>query len=107
MKNQMTGRELRTARQSKGMTQKEFATFLSVSRPTVTAWEQETNPVPNWVAEKLQSHGLKLNPKLDYETFSKAQEKARAEGVSFDEWVANLIKNSLLLALPHFGLQLL
>jgi len=84
-------------RQSKDMTQKQFAEFLGVSRPTVTAWEQETNPVPKWVAEKLQSHGLKLNPKLDYETFAKAQEKAREKGVSFDEWVADLIKNSLLL----------
>lgn len=107
MKNQMTGQELRKARQSKDMTQKEFATFLSVSRPTVTAWEQGTNPVPNWVAEKLQNQSLKLNPKLDYETFSKAQEKAKAEGISFDEWVANLIKSSLLLGFIYLGAQLL
>jgi DNA-binding XRE family transcriptional regulator len=90
----MNATELRAKRQGKKMTQAQLAAWLGVSRPTVTAWEQVTNPVPKWVAEKLSERPT-LNPKLDYATFAKAQEKANEAGKSLEDWIADLIRSAL------------
>ncbi len=94
----MKAKELRAWRKERGLTQKSFASLLHVSRAAVAAWENESNPVPHWVKEKLMSR-QSLNPVLDYDTFKKAQAKATAEGKTLDEWISALIKKSLLLVL--------
>jgi DNA-binding XRE family transcriptional regulator len=102
----MNGKTLRTIRVSKNMTQAEFAAWLgSVKRPTVTAWEQDTNPIPQWVVDKLDQ-GPKLNPKLEASTVLKAMEQAKAKGQTFDEWVADVISKAVMAAVLYGAFQL-
>lgn len=103
----LTAKELRAARVAKNMTQQEFANWLGgVSRPSVTGWEQGAHPVPQWVAEKLQASRSGLNPQLTYDAWMKAGEKATAKGQTLEQWVADLIKGAIGLALLYAGFQL-
>lgn len=50
----MTGEQLRSLREARGLTRQQLADFLGdCSHSTVNKWERDISPVPEWVAEKM------------------------------------------------------
>lgn len=91
----MQPEELRSYRKQNKLTQAALASRLDVKTRTVVAWENGQNPIPKWVSDRLKNESLRLNPKMDYETFQAAQSAAAAKGQSLEQWIADLIKNAV------------
>jgi len=100
----MTADQFKTARKSKGMTQRQLCAFLGVSFSAVTKWETGANPIPKWVEEKLLARQEVTLRGLSAAEIAKFQQKAAARGMSADEIAAELIRNFLKLSLLAFGL---
>ena len=94
----MSPEELKQHRKKHRLTQKALAARLDVSYRTVVAWENTQNPIPKWVESRLREDSRpRLNPQLNYETFLKAQEKAESQGMTLEQWIAELIKNAVVI----------
>lgn len=79
------------------MTQAEFASWLGVKPRTVIAWENDQNPISELAAKRIREseNTPTLNPRMSLEEFTRAQEKAKAQGKTLEEWIASLIKDAI------------
>lgn len=100
---EMKASELKAHRQGKKMTQQAYGDWLCCSKHAVISWENERNPIPDWVAQRVRSDRPTLNPVLSLEDFQRAQDAARKKGRSLEDWIADLIKSPLLVTLLTVG----
>ena len=92
----MTPQELKAFRKKRGFTQKAFASWLGAKCRTVVAWENDQNPVPDWVKRRiLEEDAPKIDPLLEVSVYRKAEIAAKNEGKTLDEWIADLIKSAV------------
>jgi len=89
----MNKEEFKSARQRKGLTQKELAAFLGVSYSAITKWETGGNPIPAWVADKLREprRGLSLEG-LAPEELAALERRSASRGVTSDQFAVELIR---------------
>jgi len=93
----ITPEEFKAARKARKMTQLELAKWLNVSYSAVTKWETGKNPVPQWVAEKLQDQKgvFVLDDYFSLDEAAKIHELAKARGMSADGLIAEMVKHLL------------
>jgi transcriptional regulator with XRE-family HTH domain len=75
-----------------------LADQCGVSIGTVNNWLSAGRKItgsPAKIIEQLMSGVPEINPRLDLKTFEKFQAKARSEGKTVDELIAELIKNAI------------
>lgn len=78
-----------------------LADQCGVSAPTVDGWLSAGRNIPEPAAKiirQLMLQGASLNPKLTLEQYNMASAKAAAKNQTLEEWISDLIKNSLKLS---------
>ena len=96
MKSDADVARLKDFRRSRGLTQRAFATWLGAKYRSVVAWENQQNPVPDWVKRRLaEDASPRIDPRLEVSVYRKAEIAAKAEGKTLDEWIADLIKSAV------------
>jgi transcriptional regulator with XRE-family HTH domain len=75
-----------------------LAKKCGVSKGTVNNWLSAGRPIkgaPAQIIRGLMSNIPAINPTLDLETFERFQQKAKSEGKTVDELIADLIKAAI------------
>lgn len=85
----MTADQLRTIRESRRLTRKEFADELGdCSESTVNKWERGVNPVPAWVEDKILR---KVRFDVNLEDLQVLMEHGRTQGRGLDSILAEAV----------------
>ena len=83
---------------STGETREWLAQQCGVSLSTVNGWLSANRPIPGpamRLIERLRTGPPELNPRLSVSELLAAQQKAKALGVSLDQWLADLIRKDV------------
>ncbi len=77
-----------------GKSREWLASQCHVKKSTVDGWLSAGRPIPPPTLSLIRSimdERVPLNPKLDLDTFLKAQRKAEQIGITLDQWIESLI----------------
>lgn len=94
----MENEDIKTWLSGSGKSREWLAEQCGVSLPTVNGWLSANRPIPGpalRLIERLRNGSPELNPRLTVSELLAAQQKARAQGVSLDEWLAGLIRREV------------
>lgn len=80
-----------------------LADHCGVSKSTVDGWLSADRPIPKpaqKIIEKLMSDGVPVvNPRLTLSQYAKAEEIAKANGQTVNEWIEDLINKAIFIGL--------
>jgi transcriptional regulator with XRE-family HTH domain len=86
----MTPEQLRTLRESRGLTRDELATELGgCTAQAIVKWERGERPIPAWVEEKMLSNVKVTFPLTD---LHELLDLAREENISFEDLLSEAIQ---------------
>lgn len=89
----MTPEQLRTLRESRGLTRDELATELGgCTAQAIVKWERGERPIPSWVEEKMLSNVQIRFPLTDLHALL---DYARESGESFETFLSTAVREYL------------
>lgn len=94
----MDNEEIKAWLTEAGKSREWLADECGVSFATVNGWLSAGRPIPGpalRIIERLRNGAPELNPRLSVTELLAAQQKARAKGLTLDEWLAELIRKEV------------
>lgn len=88
----MKHQELKDERKRRGLTQAEMASFLDTKLSTYRKWEQDVNPVPEWVGRILAPDAGPAKLATDFDTMTILDKAAREQGITLEEIMGKALK---------------